>query len=406
MRTFRSFVTSDLSPRPRPSAPHSARRRRDARVVTSAATLLALGALFTSGLGCSHDSYLLLTLLSADSPFTNIGFVEVDVMGSGGMTTLSYTARTPIDFDTTGGKTLSIGFTPSRSGMVDLMVRVFDAADAGHTCALGSATLNAAIKKGEVAKVSVKVQHVPAESCDGTPDGGAPDTGDTSDGGGPDGATFPGCDPAAPQTCPTAGQTCFVNCQTSMGMCIPGGTRGPGETCAANNDCMPGTQCFDYSGIEGCAAGTKVCLKFCANDTMCAGVGATPADGGAPLVPAACRNPVACGPTLDQLSHVHVRLRSARRRDARLSDRLVLLPVLRPGRWPGATGLQLQGIVPDRRGRRRLHHSKNCAPGLICNEMSGTRKCRKLCRMGSTGECSGSQGCMNLINNDVFGVCI
>ena len=162
--------------------------------------------------------------------------------------------RDPLSFGPASGVTLSISFTPSRSGQVDLTVI---ARDASRKC-LGTGTkLGAMIKKGDVAAVSVQLRH----DCPDA-DGGQP-----PDAAVPDGAvTFQGCDPAMPATSCENGQTCFVNCVSQKGMCVAGGTKGPGETCVSNTDCMPGTQCFDYSNVTGCAQGTRICLKFCAND--------------------------------------------------------------------------------------------------------------------------------------------
>jgi len=191
-----------------------------------------------------------------------------------------------------------------------------------------------------------------------------------------------------------------------MGMCIPGGARGPGEACASNNDCMPGTQCFDYGSIPGCAAGTKICLRFCADDAQCTGAGATEADAGATLVPSACRNPVSCGPTVT--SYHTCTFACDPRGDATTGCPAGLNCFLFADQAGGPERPDCSCREPSRTGTDGADctTSSNCAPGLICNEMGGTRKCRKLCTMGSTGECGGTQGCMNLLNNNVFGVCI
>ncbi|MES1209087.1 MAG: hypothetical protein ABUS79_24380, partial [Pseudomonadota bacterium] len=217
---------------------------------------------------------------------------------------------------------------------------------------------------------------------------------------------------AMPQSCPTAGQTCFVNCQTSMGMCIPGGTKGPGEACATNNDCMPGTQCFNYGSIPGCAANTKICLKFCASDGQCtAATGATPdagttGDAGAPpLVPSACKNPVSCSSTVT--SYRTCTFACDPRGDGTTGCPAGLFCFLYADLAGGPESPDCNCRDPKSVGTdgATCTTSTDCAPGFLCNEMGGVRACRQLCKMGATGEC-GTKGCMNLVNNDVFGVCI
>ena len=91
-------------------------------------------------------------------------------------------------------------------------------------------------------------------------------------------------------TC-TSTQTCQVDCAPPMNAaprneCIAGGTGAAGTTCNSNADCMPGTQCFNYSNI-GCAV--KVCLRFCNAHADCAAFGA---GGGGPG--SVCEGPVMC----------------------------------------------------------------------------------------------------------------
>jgi hypothetical protein len=430
------------------------------------ATLLATTLSFSS---CSHDSYLVVTLTSGDTQFTDVSWVDVDVSGSGSggvvfSPTLSYGVRDPLTFGPAPGVTLSISFTPSRSGSVDLFVT---ARDASRKCVGTGTKLGAMIKKGDVASVSVQLRH----DC---PDGDGGQVPDAADGG----VTFKGCDPAMPAASCASGQTCFVNCTSKTGMCVAGGTKGPGETCISNTDCMPGTQCFDYSNVTGCAAGTRICLKFCANDAMCSagkspgadagvsgagGAGAAPgagtgsgggmgttaggaggagggtngaaggaagmASGGAAgagtgmgttmfspaltlaaapsdLTASACRNPVACSSTL---------VTSYRTCSFSCDPRVPATT----GCPPGLTCFLYRDPVtgkdnPDCGCKEPARVKTDgmtcvapdeCAPGHVCNMMSGTLICRKLCQMNSPGVCPSPKTCQPLTGT-AFGVCL
>lgn len=420
---------------------------------TAAAVLAAVGVLVAVP-SCSHDSYLVVTLTSGDGDFTGVSWLDVDVRGADGVMspTLSYGVRQPLSFGAAPGVTLSISFTPSRSGTVDLTVT---ARDVDRKCIGSGIKTGAAIKKGDVAPVAVQLVH----QCPSDDDGG---TDAATDGG----VTFKGCDPASPASSCSAGQTCFVNCGTKMGMCIAGGTKGPGETCNSNNDCMPGTQCFDYSNVTGCAAGTRICLKFCAADSMCnpggatggtdagasssGGAGAAPAGaagggaggaGGSPagaagaagtsagggpggtsggsggasapigataadLTPSACRNPVACSSTLVTTYRTcsfscDPRLPATTGCPAGLSCFLYRDPVT--GRDNPDCGCREPTRVKT--DGATCAGAYECAPGHVCNLMAGTQICRKLCKVGVAGECASPSVCQPL-SGSTFGVCI
>ena len=373
--------------------PHRLHPRLKVQLATLV-TLLALGACFT-GASCSHDSYLVLTL-SGDMAFNNVARIEVDVQDSAGIQqpTLTYITGWAVDagFDMNTKKTLSIAFTPSRSGTVTFTVRALDPLRA----CLGVGTATHAINKGGVSEVPITILH--SSSCSSVPDAGT-----MAD----SGVTFPGCDPGTPGAC-SGNQTCFVNCSTKKGECLAAGTRGPGETCTSNSDCVPGTQCFTYS------CGTQICLKFCNGDSQCAttpggsggagveevaedGSGATAGNGGAggragaPAAAAAaavtgwprqrgCSGDWRCrrkwrrreherlaagaerlqGPSRlqchrhDHLQDLQFCVRSARRRNQRMSRGPVLFPLPRSER-PGQSRLRLQGRVARR-------HQRRCVP--------------------------------------------
>lgn len=406
---------------------------------------------------CSHDSYLVVTLTSADGEFTNVSRVDVKVEGDGVESpTLTYLPRAPLTFSSTTGVTLSVSFTPSRSGRVNLTVT---ALDANRNCLGRGTRAGAMIRKGDVATAAVQLRH----DCTITgADGGS------TDGGAVDGnVTFEGCDPANPAEKCQSGQTCFVNCRSRQGMCVAGGTKGPGETCVDNNDCAPGTQCFDYSTIAGCAQGTRVCLKFCTSDGMC-GVGApgtggasAPGAGGAggstggsggrsgvsggagapggaagssngaagaggasdlmsrdsqalaaapgDVPPAACRNPVSCN--LDNVV-VNTTYRTCSfgcdpRGDGTVGCPSGLRCFLYRDPVTGQDNPDCGCRAPTRvkMDGMACASAEECAPGHVCNVMAGTQVCRRLCKAGVATDCPTPRVCQPL-TGAAFGVCI
>jgi hypothetical protein len=347
---------------------------------------------------------------------------------------LSYAPGQPISFDTMNWTTLSIAFTPSQSGTVLLDVGVIDSTGA----CLGRGQMSAPIKKGDVSSATVMVVHSSTcPSADGG-DAGTPDAGG-------DGVTFPGCDPAMPGGQCADNQTCFVNCSANQGICIAAGTKGPGEACATNSDCMPGTQCFDYGKIPGCGAGTKICQRFCNSDAQCgamvggagtgggipgtggtgggagspggaAGIGGTGGAGGAAgslgdqtLVIGAgtCRNPVVCGPNLST-SYRTCSFGCDPRGNATAGCPTGLLCFLYSDATTAEDTPDCGCPEPSRVGTdgAGCKSAAVCAPGFICNMMGGTEVCRKLCRMSSLTDCAAPTICGKLSNNSVFGVCI
>ncbi|MES1172139.1 MAG: hypothetical protein ABUL77_02790 [Bacteroidota bacterium] len=391
------------------------------------APCLVATACLAATVSCAPDSYLVLTLISSDGPFTQVGWVEVKVLDASKikMATLTYDrSKNPFDFgDSTLPKTLSLSFTPSQSGVVTLDVRVFTA---DRVC-IGKGANSVTIKKGDVSPVVVTLRHDGA--CGGS-DGGV-----VADGG----VTFPGCDPAAPADMCPGNQTCFVDCVSKKGMCVAGGTKGPGETCTTNNDCVSGTQCFDYGNVSGCAPGTKVCLKFCSADNQClgtvtgsggspgaagssgaAGNGGAAGSGGAggasgtggnttPAAftgPGACKNPVVCASNVT--SYRTCSFGCDPRGDATAGCPAGLLCFLYRDPAGGQDSPDCGCREPSRTGTDGMPctTSASCAPGHICNVMNGTQTCRKLCKMSALTDCSAPRTCNALLNNSVFGVCV
>src|SRR5262249_1770036 len=155
--------------------------------------------------------------------------VSVEVMkGSTQMKSLTY-HHGAFNIDMATPITLSVSFTGDQVGNVSFSVQAM-----ASGCLVGTGVTVAAIQRGARADATVTLAAVP-----GWPQ--------TADGGSPD--AFPGCDPVTPAC--GAGQTCQVNCMRHLGECTAGGTNAPGSACQMNSDCMPGTQCFDYSGT-GC----------------------------------------------------------------------------------------------------------------------------------------------------------
>ena len=179
-----------------------------------------------------------------------------------------------------------------------------------------------------------------------------------------------------------------------MGRCVPGGAKGPGETCASNSDCSPGTQCFDF----GCATTTRVCLKFCAQDDACAAM--TNATG-----TSTCRDPVYC-PAVTTYKTCGFACDPRGTATAGCPTGLNCFLFQDPAGGqdspscgcPAATRVGVDGAT--------CASSNDCAPGFLCDQMAGAQVCRKLCKMASPTDCTGGQGCAPLTNNTVFGVCI
>jgi hypothetical protein len=238
-------------------------------------------------------------------------------------------------------------------------------------------------------------------------DGGTPD-------GGEGGVTFPGCDTVDP----TAGspmcstnpvQTCVVNCAMQKTVCAMGGAGPPGSICKANADCQPGSQCFDYTGLGPSCAGVKLCLRFCASAATCAAVG----DGGAGPG-SVCEGRVPCG-GVDTSYHTCTFNcdPSASAATARGGCPTGLACVL------FGSGDQVDCTCPaatqTRQEGQTCTTGADCAPGLLCNAMTGTMVCRSICRCdASGGACSVSSNscptagthCVPVTNNTLFGICL
>jgi hypothetical protein len=354
---------------------------------------------------CSHDSYLVVTLLAGDSAFADITSVEVTVSAPGrSLKTLTpdYDATKYPSFDTHTGPRFSVAFTPESTDAVDVVVIVKSASD---PCLGRGLAPGVALKKGDTTRVEVKVFHV-IGACPGSSgvDAGA-------DGAPPEGGmTFPGCDPLAPASCP-ASQACFVDCTGKAATCVAGGSKGPGELCTSNVDCAPGNECFDFSDIPGCAAATKICMRFCAQDADCPGGdgaarGADASSSTSYVYPGGtCNTRVECGGGL-VTSYQRCSFACDPRGDGRTGCPAGLFCFL----FQNASGEDSPDCGCKDPGRigtdgASCTSSASCAPGFICNQTGTTRLCRQLCKPVAPSDC-GSKTCTPLANNAGFGVCL
>ena len=222
---------------------------------------------------------------------------------------------------------------------------------------------------------------------------------------------FPGCDPVSP-VC-GAGKTCQVNCTKGVAECTAGGQGVAGTPCAMNADCAPGLQCFDYAGT-GCAV--KLCLRFCNNDNGCSTGGSSDGGTGAAAVGtrSLCAGPVQCG-GVNTAYHTCTfgcdpRAPAATAGTTGCPKGLACLVV--------ADMDQVDCACPEKTrtgtDNAPCTSSAECAPGYICNLMSGAKVCRAICRCDANGmtctapnDCAADgKGCSALTNDTVFGVCL
>jgi len=362
---------------------------RAARAVT-----LVMAALALATPSCSHDSYIVVQMRSAGAVLMGVTEVTVTVKDSAtGMPMVTRTFNVPVDggvaIDATTGKTFSLSFTPDRSGTVDLAVTACTGAGctAAGTCMAAGKQLGVRINKGGTTTATVAL--APSSTC-GTPDAGTPDGK----------VTFTGCAPAQPGSCAPP-QTCYVDCTTQQGVCVQGGTRGSGEACNSNSDCMAGTQCFDF----GCGPNTKYCLKFCNADGDCAGSTAVGAV-------SACTDPVVC-PAMGSTPAVTTSYKTCGfvcdpRGDGKKGCPAGLTCFLFNSGSGGqdAPGCGCTALTQVGTDGAKCTTANDCAPGFLCDQMSGGTVCRRLCQMASPGDCPTGQACAALQNNATFGVCL
>ncbi|HEX3697056.1 MAG TPA: hypothetical protein VH374_16890 [Polyangia bacterium] len=349
-----------------------------------------LAGLIFSAAGCAkHQSFVVLTLAAADQAIVRVDTVEVAVTGAGAgsAVTLTYPGKSST-IGVAGSLinppvTLSVSFSNDRDGPVTLAVAASNAA--GCRVATGSTTAN--VQKDTVTSAAVTLTSN-APIC--------PTDGGVGDGGDQEVAPFPGCDPAAAATC-GADKTCFVDCKAGQGLCVPAGPSGPGQSCPNDNSaCTQGTQCFDYSTTEA-QCNVQVCLKFCKTDSDC-----TSATGIGLGAGSLCVGPVDCNgvPTGHKTCTFGCDPRG-----------------LATTNCPTGLGCLLIGeqdqvdcrCVPAGSVKNEGDTCAvfaDCRPGLICTTMgTDPKKCRRLCKAGSTGDCPTGQSCTMLKNDTLYGIC-
>ncbi|MBN2573473.1 MAG: hypothetical protein JXP73_02810 [Deltaproteobacteria bacterium] len=215
---------------------------------------------------CKDDAYAVVSVLTFADSVSGVAQFRVHVHNDSAEDTLVYPreATESLTLDTSHPVTFSVQFGASRGGPVTFEVEALDAAGA----TLGYGTTSGTIEQGKVFRVTVLIVVGALRPVHGL-----------------DGGTLT-CDPYAPAVACGPGQTCGLLCggtEPAVGMCYAAGAGAPGDACASNNDCAPGSQCFTLSAL-GCSVMT--CLRFCDHDdAACAETGSF------------CNVPIACGST-------------------------------------------------------------------------------------------------------------
>ncbi len=363
-----------------------------------------------TGACSSPQSFIVLNLHLADGDLateiagiTSVSVVVREVIPIHSPRTLTYDATVldggSLTVTKDGDRTLSISFSGAETGAIMFDVFAFDAGP----CIVGMGTATNQIRKGGA--IELKVAMTSAHDC--STDGGVPDAGT--------GAMFAGCLPVSPatrdagvMTC-SAIQTCQVNCAAQRNECIMGGTNPPGSPCMTNADCQPGTQCFDYSGT-GCA--TKVCLRFCGGTPDCVAFGN---GGGGPG--SVCEGRVVCSGVDTAYHTCTFNCDPTAPAASALGNCPGTLKCLMP-----ASMDKVDCACPEptrtKTAGEPCNGAADCAPGFICNVVSGVRTCRAICRCNknSAGACTtdtcskaadaGATTCTPVSDNTVYGVCL
>jgi hypothetical protein len=221
---------------------------------------------------CSDDSYAVVSVLTYAGSVDGVTQFRVHVE-SGSAQDVLYYPQLPTEslhLDETHPITFSVQFSTSHSGQATFEVEPL--APNAQNVVLGYGNSTVAIPKDKVVNVPVLVVLGALRPERGL-DGGS-------------GASQLSCDPYAPGSACGTNQTCGLLCsdppdRPAVGMCYGAGVGKPGESCASNNDCETGSQCFIAPGC-----GVKTCLRFCNHDdTMCGEQNAY------------CNVPVPCGNT-------------------------------------------------------------------------------------------------------------
>jgi hypothetical protein len=241
---------------------------------------------------CADDSYAVISVLTYSGTIEAVAQFRVNVGNGTAVDTLNYPnypnypnlpnypnypnypnlPSRSLDLDTSHPVTFSVEFTASHMGDVSFEVEAL----AKDGTVLGYGKSAATLTKGKVVNVAVLLVKGTVRP-EHEPDAGV--TGDA-------GTASLSCDPYAPELACGADRTCGLLCgtnQPAVSMCYAAGASNPGDTCASNNDCGPGSQCFTFTAV-GCSVMT--CLRFCNHD-----------DAGCAESGAYCNLPIPCGPS-------------------------------------------------------------------------------------------------------------
>jgi hypothetical protein len=221
---------------------------------------------------CADDSFAVIELLAYSGTLDGVSQFRVHVTTASAEEVLLYPPQPTrsLHLDADRPVTFSVEFGAAHSGEATFEIEALSPQDT----VLGYGKSSGTISKHTVSNVTVRV--VPGAVRPEHPiDAGAPS----------DGQSQLACDPNAPAAACAAGQTCGILCtpdQPAIGMCYVGGTGNPGDPCASNNDCSPGSQCFTFAAAD---CNVTTCLKFCRDDLACG------------QADAYCNVPIKCGTT-------------------------------------------------------------------------------------------------------------
>jgi hypothetical protein len=240
--------------------------------VSSVSSVVLFLALLAVVPACKDDSYAVISVLTYSGDLAGVAQFRVHVGNGGAEDALFYSKqpRQPSELlvlDAVHPVTFSVEFSTSRGGQATFEVEPLDV----NGASLGYGRADASISKGKVFHVTVLVVVGALRPERGLDAGTSSLT----------------CDPYAPELACGAGQTCGLLCaadEPAIGMCYAAGVGKPGGTCASNNDCSTGSQCFTFVAA-GCQVMT--CLRFCQTDSACGEQGAY------------CNVPIHCGNTPD-----------------------------------------------------------------------------------------------------------
>jgi len=374
---------------------------------------------------CSSDSFLVVKMVApAGKTVDNVAFIEVTASNASGRMTPLLQFRhasggTPVvvALDDSIGKDFSLQFTSGERGPVSLVVSAFSPSCG---CVAEGAVNQVPINRGGTANTQVTMFATTTctNACTalggtgGTGAGGATGgqgaggqggtgatgttggrggnagSGPATGGAGGTGMTFPGCDPAVASSC-SAGQTCFVNCATHTGMCVPGGSTPPGGTCNGNEDCAPGSQCFEF----GC--NVKVCIAFCSSDAQCAS-----STGAGSL----CIDPVVCSDVTTSYKNCSSVCdpRGTGTQGCAAGLNCFLFSNPRGGEDVPDCSCAGAGRVGE---GQSCTTSNDCVAGTVCHTNGNNRVCRQLCKQGGT-DCGSGKSCRMVTNSTIYGVCM